>query len=34
MDTADLEGAAVFLASDEAKGVHGAILMVDDGWSA
>ena len=34
MEVDDIAGAAVFLASDEAKGVHGAILMVDDGWSA
>lgn len=34
MDVDDLTGAAVFLASDDAVGIHGAILMVDDGWSA
>ena len=34
MDVDDITGAAVFLSSDDAKGVHGAILMVDDGWSA
>lgn len=34
MDVDDLTGAAVFLSSDDARGVHGAILMVDDGWSA
>jgi NAD(P)-dependent dehydrogenase (short-subunit alcohol dehydrogenase family) len=34
MDPEDMTGAAVYLASDDAKGVHGAILMVDDGWSA
>jgi NAD(P)-dependent dehydrogenase (short-subunit alcohol dehydrogenase family) len=34
MDAQDMAGAAVFLASDDAKGVHGAILMVDDGWAA
>ncbi len=32
MDPRDMAGAAVFLASDDAKGIHGAILMVDDGW--
>jgi NAD(P)-dependent dehydrogenase (short-subunit alcohol dehydrogenase family) len=34
MDPDDMSGAAVFLASDDSKGVHGAILMVDDGWAA
>lgn len=34
MDTSEMTGAAVFLASEEAKGVHGAILTVDDGWTA
>jgi NAD(P)-dependent dehydrogenase (short-subunit alcohol dehydrogenase family) len=34
MDPEDMAGAAVFLASDDAKGLHGAILMVDDGWAA
>ena len=34
MDVDDMTGAAVFLSSDDAKGVHGAVLMVDDGWSA
>lgn len=34
MDPEDMAGAAVFLASDDAKGFHGAILMVDDGWAA
>ena len=33
MDTQDMTGAAVFLASDDANGIHGAIL-VDDGWAA
>jgi hypothetical protein len=26
-------GAAVFLASDDARAVHGLDLLVDDGWS-
>ncbi len=30
----EMTGAAVFLASDEAKAVHGLDLLVDDGWSA
>lgn len=34
MDVADMTGAAVFLASDDAKGVHGLIMLVDDGWCA
>jgi NAD(P)-dependent dehydrogenase (short-subunit alcohol dehydrogenase family) len=34
MDPEDLVGAAVFLASEDSKGIHGAILMVDDGWAA
>jgi NAD(P)-dependent dehydrogenase (short-subunit alcohol dehydrogenase family) len=34
MDPADMTGSAVFLASDDSNGVHGAILMVDDGWAA
>ncbi|HVI99979.1 MAG TPA: 2-dehydro-3-deoxy-D-gluconate 5-dehydrogenase KduD [Sphingomonas sp.] len=33
-DAADLGGAAVFLASDAAKYVHGHILAVDGGWLA
>ena len=34
MSTDDMTGAAVFLASEDARGMHGAILMVDDGWAA
>jgi len=33
LDPEDLTGAAVFLASDDAKMVHGATIMVDAGWS-
>jgi 2-deoxy-D-gluconate 3-dehydrogenase len=33
-DPSDLSGAAVFLASDAAAYVHGAILPVDGGWLA
>ncbi|MDN3644751.1 2-dehydro-3-deoxy-D-gluconate 5-dehydrogenase KduD [Pontixanthobacter aestiaquae] len=33
-DPSDLGGAAVFLASDAAKYVHGHILAVDGGWLA
>ncbi len=31
---ADLQGAAVFLASDMAAYIHGTILPVDGGWLA
>jgi len=30
----DMAGCAVFLASDDARSVHGANVMVDAGWSA
>ncbi|SCL34287.1 2-deoxy-D-gluconate 3-dehydrogenase [Micromonospora nigra] len=33
-DPEDLMGAAVFLASDAARYVHGAVLAVDGGWLA
>ncbi len=33
-DPSDLKGAAVFLSSDAAAYVHGAILPVDGGWLA
>jgi 2-deoxy-D-gluconate 3-dehydrogenase len=31
-DAADLQGAVVFLASDAAAYLHGAIVPVDGGW--
>ncbi|WP_208417619.1 SDR family NAD(P)-dependent oxidoreductase [Sphingopyxis panaciterrae] len=34
MDPEDMVGAVAFLASDDAKGVHGLIMLVDDGWCA
>ena len=34
LDPTDIAGAALFLASDDAKAMHGAILLVDDGWCA
>jgi NAD(P)-dependent dehydrogenase (short-subunit alcohol dehydrogenase family) len=34
LDPQDVAGAAAFLASDDAKAVHGAVLLVDDGWCA
>lgn len=34
MEVKDITGAALFLASSESDGVHGATLMVDDAWSA
>jgi len=30
----ELAGAAVFLASDDARAVHGLDMIVDDGWAA
>ncbi len=33
LDTKDIAGAAVFLASEESNGCHGANIIVDDGWS-
>jgi NAD(P)-dependent dehydrogenase (short-subunit alcohol dehydrogenase family) len=32
--TEEMTGAAVFLASDDARAVHGLDLIVDDGWCA
>lgn len=34
MEPEDMTGAVVFLSSDDAKGVHGLIMLVDDGWCA
>lgn len=33
MEPEDMTGAAVFLASDDSKMVHGATILVDAGWS-
>ncbi len=33
MDPEDMTGAAVFLASDDARMVHGETIIVDAGWS-
>lgn len=30
----DLSGVAAFLASDDARAMHGAVVVVDDGWCA
>jgi NAD(P)-dependent dehydrogenase (short-subunit alcohol dehydrogenase family) len=34
LPASDMAGAVVFLASDEARAVHGVILPVDSGWRA
>ncbi|MFQ5931017.1 MAG: SDR family NAD(P)-dependent oxidoreductase [Nitrospiraceae bacterium] len=34
ISTEEMAGAAVFLASDDARAVHGHDLIVDDGWCA
>lgn len=34
MDVEDIAGAAAYLVSEDAKGVHGLIMLVDDGWCA
>ena len=34
LPAADMAGTAVFLASDDARSVHGANVMVDAGWAA
>ena len=34
ISTAEMAGAAVFLASEDASAVHGLDLIVDDGWCA
>jgi NAD(P)-dependent dehydrogenase (short-subunit alcohol dehydrogenase family) len=34
LDPIDLANAVVFLASDEARHVNGAVLAVDMGWRA
>jgi NAD(P)-dependent dehydrogenase (short-subunit alcohol dehydrogenase family) len=33
LEPGDISGAVVFLASDEAKAVHGIDVLVDDGWA-
>ena len=33
MEPEDMTGAAVFLATDDSKMVHGETLIVDAGWS-
>ncbi|HHZ75644.1 MAG TPA: SDR family oxidoreductase [Rhodospirillales bacterium] len=33
MDVEDITGSAVFLASDDAKMIHGETIIVDAGWS-
>jgi NAD(P)-dependent dehydrogenase (short-subunit alcohol dehydrogenase family) len=34
MEADDVAGAAAFLAGSDSNAIHGAILMVDDGWAA
>ncbi len=34
LSTDEVAGAAVFLASEEARAIHGVDLIVDDGWCA
>jgi NAD(P)-dependent dehydrogenase (short-subunit alcohol dehydrogenase family) len=34
LETSEVTGAAVFLASDDANATHGHTIMVDDGWTA
>ena len=34
ISTEEMAGAAVFLASEEARAIHGIDLIVDDGWCA
>jgi NAD(P)-dependent dehydrogenase (short-subunit alcohol dehydrogenase family) len=34
LTTDEIAGAAVFLASEDARAFHGAELLVDDGWNA
>ena len=33
LDPEDMTGTAVFLASDDAKLIHGETIIVDGGWS-
>ena len=33
MDPEDMTGTAVFLASEDAKMIHGETIIVDAGWS-
>jgi len=32
LDPSDIAGVAAFLASDDAKAMHGSIVVVDEGW--
>jgi NAD(P)-dependent dehydrogenase (short-subunit alcohol dehydrogenase family) len=34
LETTDIAGAASFLASDDARGMHGSVVVIDDGWCA